>query len=666
MSNRHIKKVFNQTTFEKNFTENLNGALETAIGSIKQLDLPKFGADLYLPTSTGVFYNADTILDATIAARVLDKFERPSSTAERELRNAAISGWIDLEESHVSRFNTRYLRGLPNWAGFLIAKARFSLSVTLRNFNNYLKDAPIDFGPGESYIANRGNTSFYDKLDAKLWTVTYDALQDFAFLVARNRGLWNCFKSSLNRELRSKTISRSCIYVGCNDKSQSIENKAIQVTNFLYHFDLVLQGGRGTSVYKNNEKRRFINIEPFGNIILQKFVGYAIRQCLNDIGINLQTGQDTHYNLIKYRVDTTDWKSASDIISNPLVEFLFPSSVNKLIQRYRSSFVELTYDIEGKRETVSHYPHKVSSMGNGFTFELLTLLNVTFSRLFDEKAVAYGDDVIITNGRTEEFVRIMTTLGFIINDKKSFINKTMRESCGGYYMDGFGYITCYDFKWNHDFLDSIITLNKIRRIYLAHPSSKVAYILYHSTEALRDRIPKAFKGPAVCDINLKGSSLPNWLEIDPHQAGRRLNDPAIRELFYNGQIILGPVFKVSSITTTGDFNYWVKSKVERKHYIAEKLRSYNEILPDTQYVKIPDYVERLQYDLRDFHIVKVIRSSPSIRVRKKNVVRDPRLFYTYLSQGHSNVTVRTRKDDRVLEYVWVLIDSRGQEHYTLV
>lgn len=666
MSNRHIKKVFNQTTFEQNLTENLNGALETAIRSIKQLDLPKFGADLYLPTSTGVLYDADTILDATIAARVLDKFERPSPTAERELRNAAISGWIDLEESHVSRFDTRYLRGLPNWAGSLIAKARYSLRTTLSKFNCYLKDAPIDFGPGESYIANRGNTSFYDKLDAKLWTVTYDALQDFAFLVARNRGLWNCFKYSLNRELRSKTISRSCLYIGCSEKLQPVENKAIQITNFLYHFDLVLQGGRGTSVYKNNEKRRFINIEPFGNIILQKFVGYAIRQCLNDVGINLQTGQDTHYNLIKCRVDTTDWKSASDIISNPLVEFLFPESVNKLIQRYRSPLVELTYDIDGVRDTVSHFSHKVSSMGNGFTFELLTLLNVTFSRLFDKNAVAYGDDVIITNGRTDEFVRIMTTLGFIINDKKSFINKSMRESCGGYYMDGFGYITCYDFKWNHDFLDTIITLNKIRRIFLAHPNSKVAEILHRNTVALRDRIPKAFKGPAACDINLKGSSLPNWLEIDARQAGRRINDPVIRDKFFNGQIILGPIFKISSITTTGDFKFWVKSKVERKEYIREKLQEYNDLLPDTQYVNIPDYIERLQYDLRDFHVVRVVRSSPSIRVRKKNVVRDPRLFYTYLSQGHSNVTVRTRKANRRLEYVWVLIDSRGQEHYTLV
>jgi hypothetical protein len=81
-------------------------------------------------------------------------------------------------------------------------------------------------------------------------------------------------------------------------------------------------------------------------------------------------------------------------------------------------------------------------MGNGFTFELETLIFFALShsvckRIVDEPFISvYGDDIIIPTGCSEAVIAFLRLCGFSINKEKSFTTGLFRESCGGDFFDG--------------------------------------------------------------------------------------------------------------------------------------------------------------------------------------------------------------------------------------
>lgn len=198
---------------------------------------------------------------------------------------------------------------------------------------------------------------------------------------------------------------------------------------------LTVQGNRFTTVPKNAKTDRPIAIEPSLNIYFQLGVGTYIRKRLLKAGVDLDDGQQTHRALarrasIDNALATLDLSSASDTVAFELVKFLLPEDWFQLLSSLRSekTMVEKRwYRLE-----------KFSSMGNGFTFELETLIFFSACRALceSEPVFCYGDDIIVPAHKGQVVCEALKFLGFLVNEDKSFITGNFRESCGGDYFLG--------------------------------------------------------------------------------------------------------------------------------------------------------------------------------------------------------------------------------------
>jgi len=192
-------------------------------------------------------------------------------------------------------------------------------------------------------------------------------------------------------------------------------------------------GNRFATVPKTYAKRRSIAIEPSINQFYQLGVGSCIKQRLRRFGWNLLTAQPIHRELArKGSIDgswaTLDLSNASDTVCKNLVEILLPKPWFSLLNSLRSPRTQ----VRGKWVLLE----KFSSMGNGFTFELETLIfsslifAVTGLRLGSEFFV-FGDDIIIPPSTCSDVIACLEFFGFTINKDKSFTEGPFRESCGG-------------------------------------------------------------------------------------------------------------------------------------------------------------------------------------------------------------------------------------------
>jgi hypothetical protein len=83
-------------------------------------------------------------------------------------------------------------------------------------------------------------------------------------------------------------------------------------------------------------------------------------------------------------------------------------------------------------------------MGNGFTFELETLIFYVICAVCCElhgltprgAVHVYGDDLIIPTTVAGTALSLLKYLGFTPNAKKTFLSGVFRESCGGDYFEG--------------------------------------------------------------------------------------------------------------------------------------------------------------------------------------------------------------------------------------
>lgn len=207
----------------------------------------------------------------------------------------------------------------------------------------------------------------------------------------------------------------------------------------------IVRGNRFTTVAKDLSKRRGICIEPDLNVSFQLPVGRILKEKLLRVGIDLRgdpsngptTGQMLHRDLAKHgsrdgTLATIDLSNASDTIARRLVELLLPPPWFQLLDALRSK----TTEIAGKRV----FLEKFSSMGNGFTFELETLLFCAFVQAVGGKlgvdSFVYGDDIIVPSDIARDLLSVLDFFGFTPNAKKTYLTGPFRESCGGDYFLG--------------------------------------------------------------------------------------------------------------------------------------------------------------------------------------------------------------------------------------
>lgn len=201
----------------------------------------------------------------------------------------------------------------------------------------------------------------------------------------------------------------------------------------------VVSGSVLFTVPKNSEIDRVACKEPEVNMYFQRGVGDFIRKRLKRSGIDLND-QTCNQRLAREgsklrNLATLDLSSASDTVSRAIVEQLLPVKWFELLDDLR---VKETILPNGD----SHQLEMFSSMGNGFTFELETLIfwalarSVAFHTKTRGKISVYGDDIIVPIKVANCLTRVLPWFGFILNDKKSFRTGPFRESCGGWYYNG--------------------------------------------------------------------------------------------------------------------------------------------------------------------------------------------------------------------------------------
>jgi len=219
------------------------------------------------------------------------------------------------------------------------------------------------------------------------------------------------------------------------------------------------------TVPKNAKTDRTIAVEPGLNIWFQKAIGQSIRRRLRRNGLNLdgerkvlRNFRDGSFTVFKQHsmessadrnkrlarvgskdqtLATVDFQSASDTISDMLVREVLPPDWYTLLDSARCRYYKLAKDDITRFE-------KFSSMGNGFTFELESLLFYAAALACCEycncdlgDVSVFGDDVIIPTQAFETYTEFCKYLGFTTNLRKSFSSSSVfRESCGAYWFSG--------------------------------------------------------------------------------------------------------------------------------------------------------------------------------------------------------------------------------------
>lgn len=209
----------------------------------------------------------------------------------------------------------------------------------------------------------------------------------------------------------------------------------------------VVRGSRLATVPKNEDTHRTIAIEPSGNMALQLAAGSYIEGALRMIGLDIRTQQPKNKAMalrgsIDGSVATIDLKSASDMFTLDLIRSLWPLRWYKLLTTIRSPEIDV-----GKENWIKL--NMISTMGNGFTFPMMTLTIVALiyahrrlrggPNLFVDwkNTCVFGDDIIIPTEEYEGVVEVLSGAGLIVNTDKSYSSGPFRESCGGDYYEGY-------------------------------------------------------------------------------------------------------------------------------------------------------------------------------------------------------------------------------------
>lgn len=199
------------------------------------------------------------------------------------------------------------------------------------------------------------------------------------------------------------------------------------------------RSSKGCIVPKNSKTSRCIEIQPDLNVYVQLGIGSILRKRLKRYGVDLSDQGINQRLAQKGSIDdslaTFDLSSASDTISLALVRSVIPSDWLHLLELAR---VDLA---EWPDRTI--LLEKWSAMGNGYTFELETLIFYAlllavcddFGYGYDQIS-AYGDDLIFPSEFASAVTKALDLCGFSVNLNKSFGKGPFRESCGADFWNG--------------------------------------------------------------------------------------------------------------------------------------------------------------------------------------------------------------------------------------
>lgn len=338
---------------------------------------------------------------------------------------------------------------------------------------------------------------------------------------------------------------------------------------------VLVPGSRFTFVPKDDTTSRLIAVEPNLNMFYQLGLGRLLEERLVsffglDITSQPQINQEgARFGSVTDELATLDLSNASDSMGKTMLEWALPRPIKDLLWLLRSPVGSLS----GEQLEL----HMVSTMGNGFTFPLETLIfscvvvacikshGIQPCRPYtlpapdewpkmDTRSIwgVFGDDIIVHKSVAPRVMRLLHLLGFEVNSDKSFVEGVFRESCGR------------DFFRGHD----------IRGVYikrLATPESR--YVAINSLNVWSGKTGI----PLVKTVRRLVDSV-RWLPIPPaenHDAGIRVPFEMVRTTSRRDQHAQAVIYRRrvtrAKRLTIKEGEIRVPKQTRRRHYNPEGL-----------------------------------------------------------------------------------------------
>lgn len=262
-------------------------------------------------------------------------------------------------------------------------------------------------------------------------------------LTAYDSTLWNYYLGTIPTQWKPAEIARAAQYGGC----------------------VSVNATRLTFAKKNFDISRVINTEASLNMLYQLALGAQIEDCLEEwFNIRLDRQPKIHGHLARLGSiygshATIDLKSASDLISLEFMRWFLPPVLFRTLTSVRSQYIEFEKD-NGRMD--KRWLNIFSTMGNGFTFPLQTLIFASIVEAVYESAglpvdnvrypsfSVFGDDIICVGTAFDSVCQTLEWCGFTVNKLKSFNSGSFRESCGKDYYEGHDVRGVYIKKFFHE------------------------------------------------------------------------------------------------------------------------------------------------------------------------------------------------------------------------
>lgn len=384
------------------------------IDSARSRKLSKDVALLKAPSKLALDYSTEspaTFGEDYMLDRLLSKYKGWTGV-KIDPKVAAINGWlaVETENEKINRRLKNFMRGTGYPGSDLItviSTAQHHISEILGRFSLSKVLGSCRWGPGATADLPRG--TFRDQKMTRCMSTTRAALPYMKILIESDPN----WIEAITGVYPDGPVS------------------------LMKDFWCVVESSRFTTVPKKWDIERSIDIQPTANGYLQSGVGQYMRKRLLRFGIDLDSQE---YNQIAAREGvrrgwaTVDLQNASDSIALELCTLLLPWDWMQYLTALR------TVSTIGPWSEKPHKLQKISSMGNGFTFELetlvfyaLTLAVCELEQLSSDEVLVYGDDIICPNQAYEKLVYVFEYLGFTINQEKSFSTGWFRESCGRHF-----------------------------------------------------------------------------------------------------------------------------------------------------------------------------------------------------------------------------------------
>jgi hypothetical protein len=276
--------------------------------------------------------------------------------------------------------------------------------IRLESWEDILSEARV--GPGSAVSAT--GQSMYAKLFASPLTMTSENL----YLMYR-------------------------LYVGQRPRWLHAE----QVRHSQHGSPTVINCSKTSFVPKTVDTSRMICVEPSLNMFFQLGLGRLMENWLTEsFGISMADQPDVNRRLARVgsldnSIATIDLSSASDSISLRLCQEVLPGWLYAILYELRSPSTL----VDGEEVRLE----MMSTMGNGFTFPLQTILFSSIIRAAHRVAgipvydggekrnwSCFGDDLICDARASRLVLRLLSLTGFLPNGSKTFVEGPFRESCG--------------------------------------------------------------------------------------------------------------------------------------------------------------------------------------------------------------------------------------------